>query len=174
MVYLRLVVTWICKLLMWGGMVSVAWIVFSCDEFCEEQNRTAVVINFYSLTDDTPLTIKNVGIYGIENDSILYPNLEIFGKRDFSQVLLPVNPIADFISFSVKNDTFPADTIIINYVRHNGFISSECGCVTYAEIQKDPERTENTITHMEVINPNVATVSYRQGVINEENIRIYY
>jgi len=157
---------------MWGGIVSVVWVVFSCDEFCEESNRTAVVINFYD-ADDTSVRIK-VTIKGIENDSVLYPNVPIYGREDLLQVLLPVNPSADIMSFSIKNDTFPADTIIIQYTRHNGFISSECGCVTYAEIQETPEMTENFFKRLDVANPNVTTVSYRQGVINAENIRIYY
>jgi len=84
------------------------------------------------------------------------------------------------MSFSIENGELPADTIIIRYIRYNGFISSVCGCVTYAEIQGepeikgDPEETERAITHLEVVNPNVTTVSYRQGVKNNENIRIYY
>ena len=172
MVYLRFVVTWICKLLMWGGIASIVWLTYSCEEFCEEPNRTAVVINFYNATDAS--VSVTVTIKSIENDSILYPNTEIFGKRDLSQVLLPVNPTADVMSFSIQNGDSPADTIIIHYIRHNGFISSVCGCVTYAEIQGEPERKGKTITHLEVANPNVATVSYRQGVNNEENIRIYY
>ena len=151
---------------MWGGMASVAWVVFSCDEFCEEPNRTAVVISFY---DGNDASVRlNVTVKGIEKDSVLY------SKITLSQVMLPVNPTADVMSFSVENGDLPADTITIHYTRHNGFISSECGCVTYAEIQGDPERTENSISHLEVANPNVTTVSYRQGVINEENIRIYY
>jgi len=177
MVYLRFVVTWIFKLLMWGGIASFLWLTYSCEEFCEEPNRTAVVINFYDATNAS-LSI-NVKIKGIENDSVLYPNAD-FGTGAFSQVLLPVNPTADVMSFSIQNGDAPADIIIIHYTRHNGFISSVCGCVTYAEIQGepeirgDPEKTERTITHLEVVNPNVTTVSYRQGVKNNENIRIYY
>jgi hypothetical protein len=158
---------------MWGVIIFMAWMTFSCEEFCEEPNRTAVVINFYDANDVTK-KVKDVAIKGIENDSVLYPNQQIFGGKDFSQVLLPVNPTADFMSFTIKNDTFPVDTIIIRYSRHNGFISSECGCATFAEIQGEPERTENTITHMVVTNPSVNTVSYRQGIANAENIRIYY
>jgi len=158
---------------MWGGMASMAWIIFSCDEFCEEPNRTAVVINFYSLEADAVLTVKNVTIKGIENDSVLYPN-PLFQQTSYSQVLLPVNPAADIMSFSIKNDTFPADTVIINYIRQYGFISPKCGCVTYAEIQGEPEKKGKTMTQMVVTNPNVTTVSYREKVDNAENIRIYY
>ena len=93
-----------------------------------------------------------------------------------SQVLLPVNPNADFMSFTIynANDTLPADIIGIHYVRHIGFISSECGCAAFAEIQDEPQATKHSIKDIKVINPNVTTVSYRQGVINAENIRIYY
>jgi len=155
----------------------MAWMCFSCDEFCEESNRTAVVINFFN-ADDAILKVKNVEIRGIgDKDSLLYdPNakVQIYGGKDFSQVLLPVNPTADSISFSIKNDALPADTITIRYTRHNGFISTQCGCVTYAEIEGEPESTKYSIKNIVVTNPNAATVSYRQGVINEENIRIYY
>ena len=146
----------------------MAWAVFSCDEFCEESNRTAVVVNFYDSTTNVLTNKLRITIKGIGNDSVLYSQVTS------SQVMLPVNPSADFMGFTFKNDTLPADTIIIRYIRHNGFISSECGCVTYAEIQGEPERTDNTIMNLVVINPDVTTVSHRQGVINEENIRIYY
>ena len=153
---------------MWCVIASIAWLTFSCEEFCEESNRTAVVVNFFSSVNDTPLT-ANVTIKGIENDSTLY------SKANLSQALLPVNPATDFMSFSIiRNDTLPADTIKFNYIRNIGFISSECGCVTYAEIQGDPERTENTISDVVVTNHKVTTVSYRQQVVNAENIRIYY
>ena len=167
MVHLRFVVVLMLKILMWGSIAFIAWATVSCEEFCEESDRTAVVVNFYSLTDEL-LIVKKIEIRGIENDSLLY------SKTDHSQVMLPVNPSADIMSFSIKNDTLPADTIIIKYTRRTGFISSECGCVTYAEIQEDPERTNNTITDMVVTNHNVTTVSYRDRVINAENIRIYY
>ena len=159
---------------MWGGIASFIWLTYSCEEFCEEPNRTAVVINFYNASD--ALASINVTIKGIENDSILYQNMEL------SQALLPVNPTSDIMSFSIANRDLPADIIIIHYTRHNGFISSVCGCVAYAEIQDvthaeiqgEPDRTEYSITHLKVVNPNVTTVSYRQGVKNAENIRIYY
>ena len=170
---LRFLVSWASKLLLWGGIFLMAWISFSCDEFCEEPNRTAVVINFYD-EEEASLRVKNVTIRGIENDSLLYPNRDIYGGTDLSQVLLPVNPSSNFMSFTIKNDTFPVDTVIIRYSRFNGFISSQCGCVTYADLHSAPESTSNTITHLILTNPNVSTVSYREGVFNAENIRIYY
>ena len=173
MVHLRFVVVMMLKALMWGGIVFIAWATVSCEEFCEESNRTAVVVNFYSAVSDSLLTVKKVEIRGIENDSSLYPS-PLISKTDFSQVMLPINPSSDIMSFSIKSDTLPADTIIIRYTRRNGFISSECGCVTYAEILDEPERTENTMTDAVVTNHNVTTVSYRDKVINAENIRIYY
>ena len=165
--------TFLLRTLMCGGIAFMAWSIFSCEEFCEDPNRTAVVVNFYDAYNK-PLTVKNVTIKGIENDSVLYPNREIFGGTDFSQVLLPINPSADLMSFSIQNDTLPADTLIINYTRHVGFVSSKCGCTTYAEILENPEKTNNTITNLVVINPNVRTVIYRQKIVNAENIRIYY
>ena len=161
------------RFLIWAIIVSMAWMYVSCDEFCEEPNRTAVVINFYAYDTNALLTEQKETIRGIENDSLLYPNSKIT-KTGHSQVLLPVNPTADIMSFSIKHDTLPTDTVIIRYVRHNGFVSPKCGCVTHAEILGTPESTENSITNIVVTNPNVTTVSYRQGIINAENIRIYY
>jgi len=170
-------------MLIWGCMASMLWMTFSCEEYCEEPNRTAVAVNFYSYETEALLTEQKDSIWairGIVKDSLIYPpdlksnpNFEI-RKTRHSQVLLPVNPSADMMRFSIKRDTFPPDTITIRYTRRNGFVSSECGCVTYAEIQGEPERTEYAIKRMDVVNPNVTTVSYRQGVINAENIRIYY
>ena len=167
MVHIRLVVTWMFKILMWGVIASIAWVTFSCEEFCEESTRTAVVVNFYSSANDASLNV-NVEIRGVENDSLLYR------QASRSQVLLPVNPASNVMSFTIKNDTLSVDTVIFHYTKHYGFISSECGCAIFAEIQGEPERTENTITNVVVTNQKVTTVSYRQGIINDENIRIYY
>jgi len=150
-------------------MAAIAWVTFSCEEFCEVENRTAVVVNFYD-ADNVLLKVKIDTIIGIENNK----GLDIFSKAEFSQILLPVNPSADSMRFSLKRDNFPADTIVIRYSRHVGFVSSKCGCVTYAEIKEVTESANGTITNMVVTKPGVSTVSYRQGVINAENIRIYY
>ena len=168
-----MLVTRIGQILMWGGIAAMVWMTFSCEEFCEESNRTAVVVSFYSSSKDEPEAMK-VHVRGIENDSLLFPNPPLFPQTSYLQVLLPVNPTADVMSFLIKNDEMTADTIVIHYNRHNGFISSECGCVTYAEIQDDPEITKNSVKRMVVTNHKVNTVSYRQGVVNAENIRIYY
>jgi hypothetical protein len=155
------------KVLMWGGVASIAWVAFSCDEFCEESNRTAVVVGFYAASSDSSLVVQNLMIKAEDGDTL-------YSGSSYSQVMLPVNPSADMMSFAVRNDTLDIDTVTIRYTRRNGFISSECGCVTYAEIQGVPELKQHSITRTEVVNPNVSTVSYRQGVINAENIRIYY
>ena len=173
MINLRYIASVALKMLMWGCIASIVYVVFSCEEFCEDPNRTAVVVNFYDAYGVTA-KVKIDTIKGIGNDSVLYPNTSVFGAGPYDQILLPVNPSADMMRFSIKNDTFPPDTVIIRYTRHVGFVSSKCGCVTYAEIQEETKSTNNTITEMVVTNPSVSTVSYRQGVINAENIRIYY
>jgi len=168
MIHIRFFVTWLLKILMWCGIASMVWMVFSCEEFCEESNRTAVVVAFYLLSSDAPAN-ANIAVRGIENDSLLYQ------QANYSQVLLPVNPAANFMSFSINaNDTLPADTIVIRYIRHTGLVSPECGCVTHGEILEEPEITSHSIRHMLLVNRKATTVSYRQGVINAENIRIYY
>jgi len=177
MVYLRSVVVWMLKILLWGVIASIAWVAFSCEEFCEEPNRTAVVVNFYSFGNPT-LTEKILKIKGVENDSALNSS-HYFPQKDFLQVKLPVNPTSDFMSFSIQYDPFPADTLIIRYVRNVGFISSQCGCATFADIQEVemqelPEGTNHIIRQVKMTNPSVTTVTYRQGFLNAENIKIYY
>ena len=171
--HFRYIVARMSKILLWCGMVSMLWFAFSCEEFCEEPNRTAIVVYFYD-AEEKMIEIKNISITAVELDSTFYPNKDIYGETNVKQVLLPINPIADFMRFTIKNDTLRADTITFHYTRHNGFISSECGCVTYAEIQDEPQRTEHSMTRLDVVNRKINTVSYRQGVFNEENIRIYY
>ena len=178
MIHIRFVITKTSTFLIWGIILLFAYVAFSCEEFCEEPNRTAIVVNFYSSESDAPesasVRITGIGVKngaGIENDSVLY------SQTSYSQVLLPVNPGSDEMSFSFELGELPADTIIFRYSRHAGFISAECGCASFAEIydaQLKGTEQEHTITHLEVTNPSVKTVTYRQGIINEENIRIYY
>jgi hypothetical protein len=158
----------------------------SCQEFCEEFDRTAIVVNFYSAVTGElmPVTLT---VTGIENDK------ELYSSSQFSQLLLPINPAADMMSFLIQKGDEPADIITFHYIRQPRLVSPECGCVSYAEIihvevqsagiqnETDDDadnETENeitqTIVHFEITNPNVTTVSYRPIIVNEENIRIYY
>ena len=156
------------RFLLWGVAVFVVWSAFSCEEFCEESNRTAVVLKFYSTEDSPAPTV--VSIKSIEADSVMFQ-----GASTAQQVLLPINPSAEIMTFSITGGDLPADTITIFYALHAGFISSECGCAAFASIKEEQlEWTKNSFTNVEVTNPNVKTVSYRQNVINAENIRIYY
>jgi hypothetical protein len=177
------------KLILILGVVALSALVcFSCDEFCEESDRVAIVVSFYSSAtrELAPANVKIAGIINNEYDS----TLTLYSKQSYSQVLLPVNPSADTMSFSFERDDLPADTIKILYTRYNGFVSPECGCVTHAKIDSvainnigininDVETgglklTGSSIINFVVVNPKTNTVSYRQGVINAENIRIYY
>jgi len=190
-------IRFVSKLLTWCGIASFAMICTSCQEFCEEFDRTAIVVNFFSINTDDPSNITvtplnvTATIIGIENEKQLYPSPDpAFNlPSSFSQALLPINPAADVMSFSIQNGDAPADIIFFHYTRHPRFVSPECGCVSYAEIQSVEVRrseiqndneteTENEITstiiHWEITNPNVTTVTYRQAIINAENIRIYY
>ena len=159
---------------MWSIIALFAYSAFSCDEFCEEPNRTAIVVNFYSLETEEPasVAVKVTGIDGVVADSVLY---EYAGH---ATVLLPINPGADEMQFIFALAEMPADTVIFRYSRHVGLVSKECGCASYAQLHepelKKNEEIENSITKIEVTNPNVGTVSYRQGILNEENIRIFY
>ena len=176
--------TSISKFLIFGAIVCIATFFCSCDEFCEESNRTAIVVNFHTSENDKPTAIS-VRIANVENDSVLYPNPRYFTQASNSQVLLPIDPMNDEMTFSIQNGDLPADTIIFRYTRHPGFISAECGCAVFAEIDrvylkgmehsiKDLLGTKHSIKGFEVIRRKVRTVSYRQTIINDENIRIYY
>ena len=167
MIFIRFIVTRTLKFLRFVGVAFIACVVFSCEEFCEESNRTAIVVNFY--VEDAEEAVR-VRIRGIENDSVLYP------AASYRQVLLPVNPGADEMTFSFEKDDLPADTVVFRYTRHAGFISVECGCASFAQLHEAVlEATEPpSIVDVEITNPSVKTVSYRSGVVNAENIRIYY
>lgn len=145
----------------------MGWMALSCDEFCEDENRTAVVVNFYSISTDLQITVPKMTIRGVGNDSVLYR------VKDLSSALCPLNPAGDTTKYIFQNDTNGIDTVTFIYTRHNGFISSECGCVSFAEIAS-VDTTTHAIRNIKITNPSVTTVSYRQGVINAENIRIYY
>ena len=155
-------------------LVIVGFACFSCEEFCEESNRVAIVVKLYSSTTKK-LSEATVSIKGIrfDKDSIDIIDSILYSRKRISQILLPVNPSADTMMFSFENDGLPVDTVKIYYTRRTGFISAKCGCVTYAEIDS-VKRTENTITKDSVTNKIAGTVIYRPGVVNGENIRIYY
>jgi len=161
-------------------LASIMLLCFSCEEFCEESNRVAIVVKFFS-ADDDQLINQNIVIRAFKNDNELKDSI-LYTRSNYQQVLLPLDPNSDemkflFVYTDFSEDSpmeYSADTIVFRYNRHTAFISSECGCVTMGKIDGIPEATENRITDVVVVRPNIKTVSYRQGVINDENIKIYY
>jgi hypothetical protein len=145
----------------------MTWMILSCEEFCEESNRTAMVANFYDSETGLAKTMQNMTVKGIDND-VLYDG------GSLKTLLLPLNPAVDSTGYVIVNDTIAIDTIIIRYTRHPGFISSECGCVTYSNITDDIGKTNHSIKEITITNRGVTTVSYRENVVNAENIGIYY
>ena len=156
----------ILKILMWCVFALIGWSIFSCEEFCEESNRTAMVVNFYSDSAQNVLTMEKISVETIGSDTILYRNTRT------SVVMCPLNPAVDVSAFVFVNDTI-SDTITVAYTRHPGFVSSECGCVNYADIT-NIQTTTNSIKKVEITSPNVTPVTYRPNVVNAENIRVYY
>ncbi|MDR0714458.1 MAG: hypothetical protein LBF89_09415 [Bacteroidales bacterium] len=140
--------------------------LFSCEEFCEESARTAVAAKFY--VDGNETAVSNLTIQGLRNDSVLYRNVS---RKD---VLLPLNPTSDTTAYLMKVGDAPADTVTIVYSRHAAFISAKCGCAGFADITEKPAHTLHLIKMIEIVNPSVGQVSYRENVVNAENIRIIY
>jgi len=161
-------------------LVSITLLCFSCEEFCEESDRVAIVVNFYS-TEDGKLLSKNLVVKAFRTDNSLHDSI-LYVRAGYQQVLLPLDPNSDKMKFLFEYNIFSegapeeysTDTIVFHYSRHNAFISAECGCVTMGILDGLPESTKNEIQKIEVVRPKIKTVSYRQGVINEENIKIYY
>ena len=161
-------------------LASIMLFCISCEEFCEESNRVAIVVNFFS-SETNQLTNQNVVIRAFRNDNDLHDSI-LYARANHQQLLLPLNPNSDEMKFLFIYSDFSenppveysADTIVFRYSRHSAFISAECGCVTMGKIDKEPETTENLIKRIDVVRPNIKTVSYRQGVVNDENIKIYY
>jgi hypothetical protein len=139
--------------------------LFSCEEFCEESIRTAMVAKFYVNGEEA--TVSNLTVQGLHNDSTLY--------REASRqtVLLPLNPTSDITAYLIKAGD-ETDTITVVYSRHTAFLSAKCGCVGVADIAGQPVHTRHLIRKVELVNPHVGQVSYRENVINAENIRIFY
>ena len=161
-------------------LASIPLLCISCEEFCEESDRVAIVVNFYS-DEDGKLTARNLAIKAFRADGSLHDST-LYVRANYQQVLLPLDPNSDKMKFLFEYNIFSAeapeeystDTIVFFYSRHNAFISAECGCVTMGILDDTPESTINEIQKFEVVRPKIKTVSYRQGVINEENIKIYY
>ncbi|MDR3095093.1 MAG: hypothetical protein LBU62_10720 [Bacteroidales bacterium] len=142
-------------------------LVCSCDEFCEESTRTAVVLKFFSAETNLETPLTGVSIQGLGNDSVLYRNASL------TTALCPLNPGADTTAYliSIGENT---DTLTVFYRNNPVFISSECGCVAFAEITDIKKQTDHLHLRVETVNFNVGQVSYRTNVINAENIRIYH
>ena len=156
------------KISVFAAALSPIWLTVSCDEFCEEPNRAAIVVNFYEFANETTAkTMQKLSVKGVGNDSVLYKNANL------SSVLFPLNPGTDITGLVIINDTIAVDTLFVEYSRRNRVVSSECGCATEATVTRI-QRTDHSIRKVTITNPNITTVSYRDKVVNAENIRIYY
>ncbi|GHT23807.1 hypothetical protein FACS189430_07670 [Bacteroidia bacterium] len=154
------------KILSYALKVLLVLLVCSCEEFCEESTRTAMVVKFFSAETNLESTFTGVSIQGLGNDSVLYRNASL------TTALCPLNPGADTTAYLISIGDV-TDTLTVFYERQPAFISSECGCVAFAEIATTTQ-TNHLNFKVEIANPNVGQVSYRNNVVNAENIRIYH
>ncbi len=106
---------------------------------CEDVATVPVRIGFYAVdtVNDTPapLSISNITIFGLGQDSIIYDN-----RDNVSQVELPLDSTLDSCAFIFRvtflDDTkfFADDTLWFIYNRLPNLISMECGFTTFYKL----------------------------------------
>ncbi|MDR0815324.1 MAG: hypothetical protein LBN37_06195 [Bacteroidales bacterium] len=160
------------KILSHALKVLLVLMVCSCEEFCEESTRTAMVIKFYSAETNLETTLAGVSIRGVGAVNAKGADSTLYRNASLQTALCPLNPGADTTAYliSIGEET---DTLTFFYKTNPAFISSECGCVAFAEIT-DIKQTTNLNFRIVNFNPSVGQVSYRNNVVNAENIRIYH
>lgn len=141
--------------------ISFSMVLVSClnEEVCEDVSTVPVRIGFYA-TDTvnetpSPISISNISVFGLGQDSIIYENVSIV-----SQMELPLNSTIDSCayifrsSFFDDNRYFVDDTLWFVYNRLPNLISMECGFTTFYELT-DLRYSRNLIDSVAIDDSNI-------------------
>ncbi|MDR2840834.1 MAG: hypothetical protein LBV75_06165 [Paludibacter sp.] len=146
--------------------------LYSCstadDKSCRETEKVQMHINFFDTVynaasgkvSEKQLYIDSLTIQGIGSDSLLYEN-----KKNLHEIFLPLKKNENSTQFVILfNQT--ADTITIQHLNSNYFISLACGCEIVQNIE-NVTFTHNYIDSLQIINPAI-------NLLDVKNIKIYH
>lgn len=126
-------------------------LLFSCeDPECDESLRNDAGFAFVTIQDSiaTDSVVDTISVFGLSRDSLLYDS-----SANQSAIYLPLDPSSDQSRFVIQIDSI-ADTLQINYIREERFISHACGFITHFRIQ-EATTTHNHFDSIATVNPLV-------------------
>lgn len=122
MTTVRTLILWICLI----GLTALV----SCqpDNQCRKENIVEMQVSFRNKAM-SKVSLDSVSIHGVGSDSVLYDN-----KKSVNHVALPLHKTKEVTQFVFSNGT-KADTLTLEHVNTENFISLECGCFVYHTLQ---------------------------------------
>ncbi|MFI2743948.1 DUF6452 family protein [Zhouia sp. PK063] len=155
-------------------IISCAFVSCEKDDICTDITTPRVVIGFYDNTNhSTSKTVTNLKVVGVGKDtSYVY-------RETTDSIALPLKQsenVTKYVFYTNSgddadgNEVGNADTITINYTKHQEFVSKACGYSTFFTLSGKPALTaddNNWILNTETVIPNVDNES-------QIHIKIYH
>lgn len=118
------------RVILWIGL-TVITVLVSCqpDNQCRKENIVQMQVSFKNKAL-SKVSLDSVTIQGVGSDSVLYDN-----KKSVNEVSLPLHKTKDKTQFVFSNGV-KVDTLSIEHLNTDNFISLECGCFVYHTIQR--------------------------------------
>lgn len=129
-------------------LVSVYFSQCETDDYCEEEVLTPrLIVRFYDHQGDTIRKVDSLYVWAVGKALL---NIQ----KSTDSIAIPLNPNADFTKFvffrNLPNLT-STDTVKVNYLRKNIYVSQSCGYKTIFTIQ-NIEHTNTWLHQVETIN----------------------
>lgn len=152
-------------------LAVLSLVLFSCDEYCDQGTTTAMVVDFYNSASETPLSLSNYEMTGV--NALVIDSFRLRQYNGF--VLVPLSNASDTSRFVLHLLNTRQDTLVVVSQRHPQLVSAECGCAMFATIDTAfLTQTSDTIKNIQILQRAVKVVSYREDIDHEKNLRILF
>lgn len=126
------------------------------DSQCRQESIIEAKIAFKNKVQKD-VVIDSITIQGVGSDSILYDN-----KKSVRSVDLPLHKTTNKTQFVFSNETY-LDTLTIEHINTENFISLECGCFIYHTIEQ-AYSTGSWIDSIAVVNTEITTNNAKEHI----------
>ena len=124
------------------------------DNQCRKENIAEAAVAFKD-KDLKNISLDSVSIQGVGQDSILYNN-----KKSVREVSLPLHKTQNQTQFIFSSGSL-IDTLTIEHINTENFISLECGCFIYHTIE-NAYSSGTWIDSVAIINKEITTANAKE------------
>lgn len=143
-------------------LITIAIMTSCSSSGCYESMSVKVNCSMLNTATNKEVGIKNVTVWGIGSDSLIYNNESV------DLLELELNPKSEetgFIFKVVQNNVIFIDTITFNHTNTPWFQSAECGCLTKSYLNT-VKTTGSIFKSATILEPEITNLEIKNVVLN--------